>query len=76
MAVAINFGSVMTMKPKLFLLDKPSAGVGEQQREQLVEDILALQKTGSTFLIVSHDPVFIQACCHRRIHLSRNHISP
>lgn len=76
MAVAINFGSVMTMKPKLFLLDKPSAGIGEQQREQLVEDILALQKTGSTFLIVSHDPVFIKACCHRSIHLSRNHVSP
>lgn len=76
MAVAINFGFIISMKPKLFLLDEPSAGIGEQQREQLVEDILALQKTGSTFLIVSHDPVFIQACCHRSIHLSRNHISP
>lgn len=61
MAVAINFGSVMTMKPNFFLLDEPSAGMGEQQREQLVEDILALQKSDSNFLIVSHDPVFIQA---------------
>ncbi|MCW7552303.1 ATP-binding cassette domain-containing protein [Endozoicomonas gorgoniicola] len=66
----INLGSVITMEPSLLLLDEPSAGIGEEQREQLVEYILELQSSGCTFLIVSHDPVFIQACSQRRIYLS------
>ncbi len=47
---------VLALKPRLILLDEPTAGMSREEAQRIVELIKQLrQATGCTFLITEHD---------------------
>lgn len=61
-------------RPKLLILDEPTAGLDVGSRELLHADLVALaRQEGVTVLIATHDPTEA-ALCHEIAIMSRGHI--
>lgn len=59
--------------PKLILADEPTASLDFESRCQVRDKLIELNKTGTTIIVVSHDPIFfevgdqfklLQGCLH------------
>src|SRR3546814_19315446 len=50
----LNFAIALLGRPKLLLLDEPTAGVDPQSRNFLLERVLALRDEGVTIIYSSH----------------------
>jgi neutral amino acid transport system ATP-binding protein len=50
----LEFASVLMSEPKLILLDEPASGVNPALLERIVDRIGALNRSGTTFLLVEH----------------------
>ena len=51
----VAIAGVLAMKPKVLILDEPTAGLDPQGREEILDQIKKLQKeTGITIILVSH----------------------
>ncbi len=51
----VAIAGVLAMKPKVLILDEPTAGLDPQGREEILEQIKKLQReTGITVILVSH----------------------
>ncbi|MDT4927264.1 MAG: branched-chain amino acid transport system ATP-binding protein [Pseudonocardiales bacterium] len=59
----LEFAAVLMSKPKLVLLDEPTAGVNPVLIETMEQHIRDLNATGITFLIVEHDMNFVMRLC-------------
>lgn len=46
---------VLMLRPRLVLLDEPFAGVNPTLAETIADRLLALQRQGTTFLVIDHD---------------------
>jgi len=55
----VEFGMVMAQKPKLILLDEPTAGMGEAEVKRAAALIRELNRT-ATLIVVEHDMQFIR----------------
>lgn len=57
--------AVLAMQPQLLLLDEPTAGLDETTKHRLIH---ILQDLGIAYMIVSHEPDFlnhtVKECCH------------
>ena len=67
----LEFASVLMSKPKLVLLDEPTAGVNPILIETMADHIRNYNKLGVTFLIVEHDMSFVMRVCDPVIVLDR-----
>ena len=46
----------MVLQPKVLLLDEPVAGMGTEERTQMIDTVYALwQKGGLTIVLIEHD---------------------
>src|SRR3546814_9041175 len=46
----------LVLQPKVLLLDEPVAGMGPEEREQMIETVYALWKKGGlTLVLIEHD---------------------
>ncbi|MFU2052453.1 ABC transporter ATP-binding protein [Bordetella hinzii] len=61
-------------RPRLMLLDEPTAGVHPNLRADLIGALKRLNAEGMTIVIVEHDMHFIREVCGRCIVLDRGHI--
>lgn len=61
-------------KPRLLMLDEPTAGVHPNLRRDMVQTLQRLNEQGLSLMIVEHDMHFIRDLCHRCIVLDRGHI--
>lgn len=59
----LEFAAVLMSRPKLVLLDEPTAGVNPVLIETMEQHIRALNAAGITFLIVEHDMSFVMRLC-------------
>jgi ABC-type branched-subunit amino acid transport system ATPase component len=59
----LEFAAVLMSRPKLVLLDEPTAGVNPLMIETIEQHIRQLHATGITFLIVEHDMNFVMRLC-------------
>lgn len=59
----LEFASVLMGRPRLLLLDEPTAGVNANLIEVMVERILALRASGVTVAVVEHNMEFIMRLC-------------
>jgi branched-chain amino acid transport system ATP-binding protein len=50
----------LALRPKLLLLDEPTAGMSPEETYQTGELILRLNASGTTMLVVEHDMTFVR----------------
>jgi len=67
----LEFASVLMSKPRLVLLDEPTAGVNPLLIETMATHIRSYNSAGVTFLIVEHDMSFVMRVCDPVIVLDR-----
>lgn len=61
-------------RPRLLMLDEPTAGVHPNLRQDIVRALHRLNEQGMTLVIVEHDMHFIREACNRCIVLDQGHI--
>ena len=53
---AVEIGMALALRPKLLLLDEPTAGMGDQETEAIAELMQRLHRThGMTIVLIEHD---------------------
>ena len=70
----LNLGAAVMHRPKLLLLDEPTAGVDPQSRHHLFERIRTLNAAGLTVVYTSHYMEEVQAICPRAAILDRGRL--
>ena len=61
----LNMAAALVHDPSLILLDEPTAGVDPQSRNQIFENIRALQKLGRTVIYTTHYMEEAERLCDR-----------
>jgi branched-chain amino acid transport system ATP-binding protein len=56
----LEIGMALALRPKLLLLDEPTAGMSPEETYQTGELILRLNASGTTMLVVEHDMTFVR----------------
>ncbi|NYT84855.1 ABC transporter ATP-binding protein [Pollutimonas harenae] len=52
----LDMALALVLQPKVLLLDEPVAGMGPEEREQMIETVFALWKKGGlTLILIEHD---------------------
>lgn len=60
----VELGRALAAKPKLLLLDEPSAGMNEQETMEISRLIKSIREDfGTTILLVEHDMNLVQSIC-------------
>ncbi|MCW2599695.1 MAG: amino acid/amide transporter ATP-binding protein 1, family [Frankiales bacterium] len=67
----LEFAAVLMSRPRLVLLDEPTAGVNPLLIQTMASHIRSYNATGVTFLIVEHDMSFVMTVCDQVIVLDR-----
>lgn len=70
----VAFASVFSMRPKVIVLDEPTAGQDGRFLESLAGLLFSLAEHGFTIVIVTHDLEFAQAVADRWVVLHRGEV--
>ncbi len=70
----VAIGCILTMNPKVLILDEPLAGLDEKSKKWLSEFLLLLKKTDKTIIIATHDRELTELLADRVIEIDENHI--
>jgi len=65
--------SVLSVNPKVLILDEPLSGLDEESKEWLTEFLLDLKKASKTMIIATHDHTFATLVADRIIRISKDH---
>jgi branched-chain amino acid transport system ATP-binding protein len=55
----LEIARALATQPKLLLLDEPAAGMNTLEKQQLMKEIVKLEKGGLAILIIEHDMRFV-----------------
>lgn len=69
----VAIGCILTMNPKVLILDEPLAGLDDRSKKWLSEFLLLLKKTDKTILIATHDRELTELLANRVIEIDENH---
>ena len=61
----VQIARAVISKPKLLLLDEPTAGMGQKEKEKIGRQIERINRKGITILLVSHDVQFVRHLAQR-----------
>jgi len=61
----LEIGMAIALKPKLLLLDEPTAGMSPEETHMTGEIVKKLNAEGMTVLAVEHDMAFVRQVAHR-----------
>lgn len=70
----VALASVLAWDPKIVILDEPTIGQDNQQKERLRQFIIQLNLEGKTVIIVTHDIEFVAECKPRVILMAQGKI--
>ena len=60
----VEMARALATKPRVVLLDEPSAGLNEAETTELAELLIELAATGLAILLVEHDMGLVMSSCH------------
>lgn len=61
----LEIARALATEPKLLLLDEPAAGMNTVEKKQLMEQIIKLEESRLSVLIIEHDMRFIMGLCQQ-----------
>jgi branched-chain amino acid transport system ATP-binding protein len=61
----LEIARALATRPKLLLLDEPAAGMNSAEKVLLMDEILKLEDSGLSLLIIEHDMRFIMGLCQQ-----------
>ena len=63
----LEIARALATSPKLLLLDEPAAGMNPVEKQQLMEEIIDLHRSGLGILLIEHDMSFVMGICQQII---------
>lgn len=61
----LEIARALATGPKLLLLDEPAAGMNGAEKQQLMDEIVKLEASGLSILIIEHDMRFVMGLCRQ-----------
>jgi len=61
----LEIARALATQPKLLLLDEPAAGMNPPEKQLLMEEIIKLENSGLSLVIIEHDMRFIMGLCRQ-----------
>lgn len=65
----INVAQAIIAKPRLLLIDEPTASLDPKTKDVVIDMILELKKSGTSVLCISHDAYTLDKMCDRLLEL-------
>jgi branched-chain amino acid transport system ATP-binding protein len=63
----LELARALATSPKLLLLDEPAAGMNTVEKQQLMDEIIKLDQSGLSILLIEHDMSFVMGICKQII---------
>jgi branched-chain amino acid transport system ATP-binding protein len=63
----LELARALATSPKLLLLDEPAAGMNTIEKQQLMDEIIKLDQSGLSVLLIEHDMSFVMGLCKQII---------
>ena len=70
----VTIGSVLSMLPKIIIIDEPDTGLDYKNAKRLMDHIKKLNELGHTIILISHNLELIADYCNRIIYLENGEI--
>ncbi len=70
----VALASVLAWKPRVTILDEPTVGQDQSQKERLLQFVRQLNTQGNTVILVTHDLEFVAECDPRVVLMSHGRI--
>lgn len=61
----VSIAAVYAMRPRLLILDEPTAGLDRRSADELMRRVDAMHREGHTIVLVSHDMQLVAAHCRQ-----------
>jgi branched-chain amino acid transport system ATP-binding protein len=63
----LEIARALATSPKLLLLDEPAAGMNPIEKQQLMDEVIKLDQSGLSILLIEHDMSFVMGICKQII---------
>jgi branched-chain amino acid transport system ATP-binding protein len=63
----LEIARALATSPKLLLLDEPAAGMNPVEKQQLMDEVIKLDQSGLSILLIEHDMSFVMGICKQII---------
>jgi ABC-type branched-subunit amino acid transport system ATPase component len=61
----VEIARALAMKPRILILDEPTAGMNHSERDEVSRLLMALREAGMTQILVEHDvQMMVNTCDH------------
>jgi alpha-D-ribose 1-methylphosphonate 5-triphosphate synthase subunit PhnL len=71
----INVARAIISRPRLLLIDEPTASLDTRTKDVVIDLIRSLKKEGTSVLCISHDEYTLDRLADRRLHLQSGRIA-
>jgi energy-coupling factor transport system ATP-binding protein len=69
----LALGCALSSDPNVLLLDEPTKGLNQKERQELTQQLIHLQESGKTIILVSHDWPFVARTTNNVIVMDHGH---
>ena len=70
----VAIATALVSERKILVFDEPTSGLDLKHMKEVVRELLAIQGTGKTSLVITHDYELIVSCCSYVLHLEHGRV--